>query len=178
MAIIQKEDPRLRHQSEHVSLADIPKKAMRDLIEKMKLALRAEPSGIGLAAVQIGVPKALFIVSRYILDPEKTDALEDEEAAKKKKETEEYLVFINPRITKQSRKKEIMTEGCLSVRGAFGKIKRSTNVTIEAYDEHGKKFTRGAGGLFAQVLQHETDHLNGILFVDHALTLEKLKEEK
>lgn len=176
MVIIQKEDSRLHRPSSHIALADIPKKATRDLIEKMKKILRAEPSGIGLAAVQLGIPKAIFIVSRYVLDPEDANALDNTEAAKKKKEVEEYLVFINPRIVKQSRKKEVMTEGCLSVRGVFGKIKRSTNVTIEAHDEHGIKFTRGAGGLFAQVLQHETDHLNGALFIENALRLGKAVE--
>lgn len=173
MSIIQHHNALLHKPSLRIPIADTPKKTTRDLIERMKQTLRKEPSGIGLAAVQIGVSKALFIVSRYVLDPKEINTNDTEEIAKKKKDVEDYLVFINPRIIKQSRKKSVMTEGCLSVRGIFGKIKRSTNVTVEAYDENGKKFTRGAGGLFAQVLQHETDHLSGILFVDHALTLEK-----
>ncbi len=61
-----------------------------------------------------------------------------------------------------------MPEGCLSVRWLYGEVERSTNATIEAYDENSVKFTRGAGGLLAQIFQHETDHLDGILFIDKA----------
>ena len=61
-----------------------------------------------------------------------------------------------------------MHEGCLSVRPLWGEVERSTNATVEAYDETGKKFTRGAGGLLAHIFQHETDHLDGVLFIDRA----------
>jgi peptide deformylase len=61
-----------------------------------------------------------------------------------------------------------MEEGCLSLRWLYGKVKRSARVTVEAYDEEGKKFSRGAGGLLAQIFQHEIDHLNGRLFIDTA----------
>ena len=67
-----------------------------------------------------------------------------------------------------------MPEGCLSVRPLYGKTFRSTKATITAYNKNGKKFTRGASGLLAQIFQHETDHLNGILFIDHA---KDIKEE-
>ena|SRR3990167_2850598 len=78
------------------------------------------------------------------------------------------LIFINPKISKLSRERTWVPEGCLSVRPLYGKTFRSTKATVEAYDETGKKFTRGASGLLAQIFQHETDHLNGILFIDHA----------
>jgi peptide deformylase len=84
-------------------------------------------------------------------------------------------IFINPKITKLSREKNWLPEGCLSVRPLFGKTFRSTKATAIAYDENGKKITRGASGLLAQIFQHETDHLNGILFIDHA---KEIKEEK
>ena len=61
-----------------------------------------------------------------------------------------------------------MHEGCLSVRPLWGEVNRSLNATVTAYDEHGTKFTRGAGGLLAHIFQHETDHLDGILFIDKA----------
>ena len=70
-----------------------------------------------------------------------------------------------------------MPEGCLSVRWLYGEVKRSTNATILAYDEKGEKFTRGAGGLLAQIFQHETDHLDGILFTDKARNLEEMSPE-
>ena len=67
-----------------------------------------------------------------------------------------------------------MPEGCLSVRWLYGRTLRYTKASIEAYDKKGKKFSRGASGLLAQIFQHETDHLKGILFIDHA---EDIKEE-
>ena len=84
------------------------------------------------------------------------------------------LIFINPKISKLSREKDWVPEGCLSVRWLYGQTFRSKKALITAYDEKGKKFTRGASGLLAQIFQHETDHLNGILFIDHA---KDIKEE-
>jgi peptide deformylase len=84
------------------------------------------------------------------------------------------LVFINPVISKLSREKHEVPEGCLSVRWLYGKTIRSKKVTVTAYDENGKKFIRGASGLLAQIFQHETDHLKGILFIDYA---KDIKEE-
>ena len=84
------------------------------------------------------------------------------------------MVFINPKISKLSKEKEWTPEGCLSVRWLYGKTYRSKKASISAYDENSKKFTRGASGLLAQIFQHETDHLNGILFIDHA---KDIKEE-
>jgi peptide deformylase len=78
------------------------------------------------------------------------------------------IVAINPRFTKLSKKTHVVGEGCLSVPEYYGVVKRHTNVTLEALDEYGKKFTRGAGGLLAQIMQHEYDHLDGILFTDRA----------
>jgi len=84
------------------------------------------------------------------------------------------LVFINPKIFKLSREKDWVPEGCLSVRWLYGKTYRSKKATVEAYDKNGKKFKMGGSGLLAQIFQHETDHLNGILFTDHA---KDIKEE-
>ena len=85
------------------------------------------------------------------------------------------LVFINPVLTKMSKEKKWMEgEGCLSVRWVYGKVQRSTKVTIRAYDEFGRAFERGAGGLLAHIFQHEVDHLNGILFIDTAKDLEEV----
>ena len=91
------------------------------------------------------------------------------------------LFFINPKISKLSREKDWVPEGCLSVRWLYGMTFRSKKATITAYDENCKKFTRGASGLLAQIFQHECDHLDGILFVDRALDIvEKadIKERK
>ncbi len=85
------------------------------------------------------------------------------------------LVCINPTLIKLSKQKKKVPEGCLSVRWLYGNVLRAEKATVEAYDEHGKKFTRGGSGLLAQIFQHETDHLNGILFIDTAEDVEEMK---
>ncbi len=135
----------------------------------MKSALDAEDDGVAIAAPQIGVPLRIFIVSGRVLNFIKGDA----------DDAPRYpdIVFINPKITKLSKEKEFMEEGCLSVRWLYGKVKRSTKASIEAYDENGNFFKKGASGLMAQIFQHETDHLNGILFTDTAKDLEEIDPE-
>ena len=71
-----------------------------------------------------------------------------------------------------------MSEGCLSVRWLYGDVDRSIKATIKAYDEEGKKFVRGGSGIVAQIFQHETDHLNGILFIDSAENIEDAPPEE
>jgi peptide deformylase len=87
-------------------------------------------------------------------------------------------VFINPEILKASKKKSKMEEGCLSVRWLYGNVDRHEKITISAYDEKGEKKTFGAGGLLAQIFQHEIDHLEGILFIDKAENLRDLPPEE
>ena len=88
------------------------------------------------------------------------------------------MTIINPKISKLSREKEWMPEGCLSVRPFYGKTWRSKKATVTAYDEEGKKFQRGASGLLAQIFQHVVDHFNGILFTDKATNIENLPPKK
>jgi peptide deformylase len=80
-------------------------------------------------------------------------------------------VFVNPEFVRKARKKAEVDEGCLSVRGTYGKTFRAERATVRALDEHGKKFERGGGGILAQAFQHEIDHLDGVLFIDHATHL-------
>ena len=87
------------------------------------------------------------------------------------------MVYINPVITKKSREKKLMEEGCLSVRYLYGKVNRSTKASIEGYDEFGNFFKKGGAGLLAQIFQHETDHLDGVLFIDSAIDLENIPPE-
>ena len=87
-------------------------------------------------------------------------------------------MFINPKITKTSKKIEEMHEGCLSVRWIYGKTKRYSRVTLEAYDENGNKFSFGASGLISQIFQHETEHLDGILFIDEGYDFEEYTAEQ
>lgn len=136
---------------------------LRDVVSAMTKALSKESDGVAIAAPQIGLTLRIFVVS--------PSAYEDGTKHKPS-------VFINPKILKRSKKTAVMQEGCLSVRWVYGKTKRSLACTIEAYDIDGNKFTYGGTGLMAHIFQHETDHLNGILFIDHGFDFEEYTEEE
>ncbi len=187
--ILQKEAPVLRMHAEPVNPKDFDSERLKKIIADMKTALEREDDGVAIAAPQIGVPLRIFIVSHRTFEF-KDEAEVDEIGntvqlpAPTKITTENKgpsigdMVFINPEITKLSRKKVWVPEGCLSVRWLYGEVSRANKATVRAYDEHGKPFTRGAGGLLAQIFQHETDHLNGVLFTDIARNVEKITREE
>jgi len=136
------------------------------LIADMTEVLDQEPEGVALAAPQIGVPYRLFIVRKDRTLPLPPAPPEGQPVPPPP--PADVQVYINPEILKTSRKKARMDEGCLSVRGVYGTTKRHERVTIKARHDDGKPFQRGAGGIMAQIFEHEIDHLNGILFIDHA----------
>ncbi|MCB9810850.1 MAG: peptide deformylase [Candidatus Nomurabacteria bacterium] len=154
--------------SEEVTPEEFTDGTVKKILKGMRAAIKTyEVDGfiaVAIAAPQIGVAKRIFLV---------------EDQTQKKSEDEEdrlpTLVAINPRIIKTSKKTHLVGEGCLSVKDRYGTVRRATNVTFEALDENGEKYTRGAGGLLAQIIQHEYNHLDGILFVDVA---EKVWEKK
>lgn len=165
LTIIQKEHPVLRARAAEVPLEEIKGKKIRKIIADMQKMLATQPDGVAIAAPQIGASVRIFVVSGKVFEGafERGVGMPEDEIVKMPD-----AVYINPVITKLSKKKRWMHEGCLSVRPLWGEVERSVNATIEAYDEHGTKFTRGAGGLLAHIFQHETDHLDGVLFVDKA----------
>lgn len=136
---------------------------LKTLIQSMQKALSQEHDGVAIAAPQVGESVRVFVVSPNAY----------EETAKWKP-----LVFINPVVTKLSKKHKDMQEGCLSVRWIYGTTSRAVSATVEAYDELGNKFSFGASGLIAHIFQHEIDHLDGILFIDHGYNLEEFTEEE
>jgi peptide deformylase len=160
--IVQNGDKVLRDIAKEVKISDIGSAKIRAVLKAMTAGLNAQGDGVAIAAPQIGESLRIFIVSGRAFDIEEGVYEED------KKPKAKDLVCINPVITKLSRDKSDMDEGCLSVRYLYGKVKRSNKAGVTAYDENGKKFTRGGSGLLAQIFQHETDHLNGILFIDKA----------
>ncbi len=171
--ILQKENKVLREIAKEVPLSKIPTPKIKTVIKEMKASLRSQSDGVAIAAPQIGYSLRIFVVSGKIFDNNFITNNEDEIEENRVQNTKENakpkdVIFINPKITKLSREKEWVPEGCLSVRPFYGKTYRSKKATVTAYDEHGKKFERGGSGLLAQIFQHETDHLNGILFIDHA----------
>lgn len=166
LSIVEKGNPVLDNPSEIVPIEEIKSLGIQKLINDMKETLDAISDGVGLAAPQVNVPLQIFIVSKKVLAKNIVQSVDD-------------LVCINPRIIKFSKtKKWLEGEGCLSVRWFYGKVLRSTNVTLEYYDENGIKQTRGAGGLLAHIFQHECDHLHGELFIDKAKDIEYIEPEE
>ena len=152
--IIKLPDKRLRLVSEPVKRIDA---SIRKLVEDM-FETQYDAPGIGLAAIQVGVAKRVVTVD-----------------LSKKEEAHEPCVFINPEITWASEEKAIREEGCLSIPEYYEDVERPVQVKVKYLDLDGKAHEIEADGLFARCLQHETDHINGVLFIDH---LSKLKRDR
>lgn len=155
--LVAENHPALHTISEEVPVTEIASAKIQKVLKDMRMALDSYEvegfHGVAIAAPQIGVALRIFLV--HSTDKKEPNPLPD-------------LVAINPRIVKLSKKTHIVGEGCLSVPERYGAVKRATNATIRAYDENGNEYERGAGGLLAQIFQHECDHLDGTLFVDVA----------
>jgi len=184
--IVQTGDKILRETAKEIGLTEIKSAKIKNILAQMTKALSAAKDGVALAAPQIGIPLRIFIVlkeytkNKTAREPKeiqggKANPTQGRSSDRSVGVKPEIVVFINPKITKISKKKQTVREGCLSVIGTFGAITRAEKVTVEAYNENGGKFTRGASGLLAQIFQHEMDHLNGILFTDTAVNLEKIE---
>jgi len=154
--LVDPNHPALHTIAEEVTLEEIENGTVAKVVKDLRKALKTYKvdgfTAVAIAAPQIGISKRIFIVE---------DQSKDREALPS-------FVAINPVITKFSKKTKVLGEGCLSLPDYYGTVRRSTNVNFEALDETGQKFSRGTGGLLAQIVQHETDHLDGILFTDRA----------
>lgn len=159
--IIQQDNKILRAIADEVPIKEISGNKIQEILRDMSEALASQHDGVAIAAPQIAVSLRIFLVNPQVYDTMKTDGPRP-------------LVFINPRILKMSRDRKAMSEGCLSVRPWYGKVKRASKATVEAWDERGEKFTIDGVGLLAQIFQHEIDHLNGVLFIDKAKDLREL----
>ena len=151
--IIIEPDPILRRKSEPLELVNDD---VRKLLDDMLQTMYAAP-GIGLAAVQIGILKRLIVI-----DISKND------------EKKNPLFFINPEIISKSNNTSIYEEGCLSLPGHFAEIERPAECQVSYLDYNGAKKEMKVKGLLSTCIQHEVDHLNGILFIDY---LSKLKKD-
>ena len=182
---ITKEPKAILHkQAKEVPLKDISSTHIRQIIQDMSDTLRASKDGIGIAAPQIGVPLRIFVASEEALAinatpiPNQAEKFGADTSEKIDQKKWRYFIFINPRLLKTSRKKLDDSEGCLSVPGVFGIVPRAEKVKVAAYDERGKKFERGASGIFARLLQHEIDHLDGHLFLEKAREIHRVEKKK
>lgn len=168
--IVQEPHNVLRGVAEPVPAETITSDEVQNTIKCMQVALHREPDGVAIAAPQIAEPVRIFIVAGFVFDLNKKNI-----GSTKTKDK----IFINPEIIKRSKETKWMSgEGCLSVRWIYGTTKRHKTVTVRAYDETGKLFTMSGTGLLSQIFQHEIDHLDGILFVDHAKDIKNMDTEE
>ena len=150
--ILTAPDPRLQAVSTDVEKVDAEiRKLVDDMAESMYAA-----DGIGLAAVQIGVPKRVIVID-----------LDQKEGKKNPR------AFINPKITWASEETAVFEEGCLSVPEIWDDVERPARIKAEYLDSDGNKQVLEADGMLATCLQHEMDHLNGVLFIDHLSRLKR-----
>ena len=162
-------DPRLKQVSEPVvEVTDEIRRLIDDMLETMY-----EAPGIGLAAIQVGVPKRVIV-----MDLGKPVSEDEEAAAKAKgekiKPEPDPRYFINPDIVLASDDLVLCEEGCLSVPDLYEEVERPSQVRVRYLDYHGKAQEIDCEGMLAVCIQHEMDHLEGILFIDH---LSRLKRE-
>ena len=166
--ILQAPNVKLNTRCEEVSeITEDIKKLVKDL--KDTLTSANHPQGAGLAAPQVGVTKRVCIVRKF----------SEDEKSKSEEVLQEY-VLINPVITSKSKDTSIWWEACLSINDTYGKVERANKVKVEAIDDNGNPVKLNTGGFLARVIQHEVDHLDGILFtskvVGEALTEEQLDD--
>ena len=159
--IVLSDNPLLRRKSRRVRRVT---PALQQLIDDMVETMRAA-NGIGLAAIQIGVPERVIIV-------EVPEENEDENQEHPRPRT--LHAVINPELARKSREIEDGIEGCLSIPGWIGEVPRHRAVTVKGLDPQGRAVRIKAEGLLARALQHEIDHCDGILFIDHIKDPEKI----
>jgi len=157
LPIIETPDPILRQISTPVEAVDDD---LRKLIDDMFQTMYAAP-GIGLAAIQVGVPKRLLVID--LQEPEEEGG----------EPVREPLVFINPEILEASDTLQVYSEGCLSVPDMYAEVERPDRIRARWLDRDGKPHEKEIDGLLAICLQHEMDHLEGILFIDHLSRLKR-----
>lgn len=145
--------PVLRQKSRELKTEELQKKEIQQLILDMDKTMK-EKDGVGLAAPQVGHSLRLIVINTQ----------------------EGSMVLVNPKILKKSWRKEIMEEGCLSLPKIFGLVKRYYTIRLTALNKDGKKVEFSAQGMLARVLQHEIDHLDGIMFIDKAKKITEGKD--
>jgi peptide deformylase len=151
-------EPILRRKAKPVTKFD---KELQTLIDDMIETMRDAP-GVGLAAPQINIPQQLAVVE--YAEGEDDEEMEEDAPPKPKK----LYVLINPEIVKVSEEKVMGIEGCLSIPGLVGEVERHESIQVKALNRHGSPVKLKVSGWMARIFQHEIDHLNGVLYTDHA----------
>jgi len=159
LPILEAPDPRLRTISTPVETID---DELQQLIDDMFDTMYDAP-GIGLAAIQVGVPKRVLVIDLQEPESEEEDA----------KPVRNPMVFINPQIMDGSDQLSVYNEGCLSVPDQYAEVERPATIRASWMDREGRIHEQQLEGLLATCLQHEMDHLEGILFIDHLSRLKR-----
>lgn len=167
LPILEVPDPRLKTVSEPVTKFDDELKTLiADMFETMY-----DAPGIGLAAIQVGVPKRILVID--LQEPVPHEHADGEHCHHDHGVIKEPRVFINPEIIDPSADMSVYSEGCLSVPDQYADVERPAAITARWQDETGKQHEQQLDGLLATCLQHEMDHLEGILFIDHLSRLKR-----
>ncbi len=151
LLIVKHPDSMVHTKTKLVDLNDLATDKMQQLIDNM-IATMWHADGIGIAAPQVGVGLRLCIVTNG----------------------KEAIPLINPKITKRSLRRETMEEGCLSVPGYYGPVRRAIRLDLKAFDRMGQPIAFSAEGLPARIVQHELDHLDGTLFIDRSKNVQRV----
>ncbi len=163
--LVPQNHPALHTIAESVTEEDFKNGTVEKIIRGLKKALLTYSVDgfipVAIAAPQIGISKRIFII--------------DDQSDSKNRDPLPKIIAINPQILKTSKTTHLVEEGCLSLPELYGKVRRHTKVTLSALDEGAKPYQRGASGLMAQIIQHENDHLDGILFTDKAEEVWKIQ---
>ncbi len=158
LTVLTEPTPSLREPSTSVDVTVLQEKKTQQFIDQL-IHTMYEDDGIGIAAPQVGNNTRIIIIGK--------------EALKSTKNKSQFMlgvdmVLINPRITQMSDTTDWAQEGCLSVPGVYGDVERAREIILEAHDRHGNPLSFSATDFFSRVIQHEIDHLDGILFIDKA----------
>ena len=170
MPIVHLPDPILRVESKPVERFD---DHLRSFLDDMLDTMYDAP-GIGLAAIQVGEPLRLFTVDCTERAENEEESDGEPQRGKADEEKRNPIFIINPEIVSYTEDANIYEEGCLSIPDFYAEVERPAGITVKYYDENGKEQLLEADGLLATCIQHEFDHLNGTLFVDH---ISKLKRD-
>ncbi|MFY0526033.1 peptide deformylase [Archangium gephyra] len=162
LKIVQAGEPVLRRRARDLTPEEMTGPAVRQLISLMRETMRDAP-GVGLAAPQVGVDVRLAVIEDRA---EYQAALSPEELAARERQPVDFHVIINPRLVVEDPEPVEFYEGCLSVSGFSALVRRARAVRVEAFDENGQAISIQARGWYARILQHEIDHLDGMLYID------------
>lgn len=160
--VVTTPEPILRRKARKVQSFD---QELQQLIDDMIETMREAP-GVGLAAPQVGISQRVIVV-------EYAEGSEDPDTPDK---PAKLYALVNPKVTREGRAIESGNEACLSIPGYFGEVPRPASVTVEAQDRHGKQLKIRAKGWLGRIIQHEIDHLNGVLFIDRATQVWRIEE--